>query len=132
MPQGGATSGTASGTVINHILRVGHLFQRLALMALLAAGILPRGFPEASYPWRLLQSIARGWFGTVGAVQSQAAFKFLDLAPQGHVLGSNGLHLDPLGLHLRRLCVKARRQNIYMGRLGGDDGKELIISRPIL
>ena len=37
-------------------------------MALLAAGIFPRGFPEASYPWRLLQSIARGWFGTVGAV----------------------------------------------------------------
>ena len=58
-------------------------------------------------------------------------FKFLHLAPQGHVLGSHGLHLDPLGLHLRRLCVKARRECNYMGRLGGDDGKELFLSQPI-
>jgi hypothetical protein len=36
--------------------------------------------------------------------------------------------LDPLGLHLHRLCVKARRQNIYMGRLGGNDGKEFFLS----
>jgi len=125
--------------VINHILGVGYLFERLTLVALLAAGVLPRGFPEASHPWRLPQSIAQGWLGTVGAVQSQAVFQFGHLAPQGHVLGRYGLHLKPLGLHLRRLCVKAgryridaRRQDIYVCRLGGDDGKELIISRPIL
>jgi hypothetical protein len=39
--------------------------------------------------------------------------------------------MDPLGLHLRRLCVKARRECNYMGRLGGDDGKELFLSQPI-
>ncbi len=50
MPQSGAASGTASETVINHSLGVGYLFQRLTLVALLAARVLSRGFPEASHP----------------------------------------------------------------------------------
>ena len=76
------------GMMIDDLIGLGALPQRFALVAFLAARLFARAFPQALHSRRFFQPVARRWFRTVGAVQSQPALQFRDPLLQHRVLGS--------------------------------------------
>jgi hypothetical protein len=67
------------GRVLDNPIRLGDLAQRIAAMALLAAARLACARAQAPQHPRLLQPVARGRLGAVGAVQAKATTKLSDL-----------------------------------------------------
>jgi len=77
-PKPGATHRAGRRVMVDNVVRIRDLSQRLALVTRLPARWLAGPFPQALHPYRLLQPIARRRLAAVRAVQSEPALKFRD------------------------------------------------------
>ena len=71
-----AAPGAGRRVMIDDLIGISDLPQRLAFVTLLPARFLAGTFPQARHPCRLLQPIARRWLAAVRTVQFEPALEF--------------------------------------------------------